>query len=149
MLILYVPIILGAVMLLFARPVGNWFCRTGKANWRTLTFGATDMGRFYNEKRTPMTMRIVGAGFLLFGIIFLYQAGFPFNGPNRFKATIEAKEYLAEAYGSPGNNWKLSSKMESSDNSVVTVTYQYGNHSGVLRAQWQDDKYKFSEIEKR
>ena len=47
-------------------------------------------------------MRIVGAGFLLFGTIFLCEAGFPFGGPSPLKASFQAKEYLSAVYGSPG-----------------------------------------------
>jgi hypothetical protein len=149
MLFLYLPIIIGAVMLIFAKPLGTAFCRSGRANWRMLTFGLTGLGRLYNEKRTPITMRIVGAGFLLFGIVFLYEAGFPFKGPNRFKATIEAKEYLTNVYGSPGHTRRLSPERESTDDSVVIVNYQFGDHSGSLRGKWKGDKFEFSEIEKR
>ena len=149
MLFIYLPVIIGIVMLIFAKPLGIAMCRSGRANWRMLTFGKTDMGRLYDEKRAPLTLRIVGAGFLLFGIFFLYQAGFPFNGPNRFKATIEAKQYLTARYGSPGNSWRLSPKRESTDDSVIIVNYQFGSRSGSLRAQWENDHYRFSEIEKR
>src|SRR5712691_5494492 len=116
MFIVYVPVILGLIMLIFAKPLGIAFCRAGRANWRMLTFGKTDMARFYSEERAPLTMRIVGAGFLLFGIVFLYQLGFPFKGPGRFKATAQAKAYLSTMYGSPTGNWRISPKSESPDN---------------------------------
>jgi hypothetical protein len=114
-----------------------------------LTFGKTDMARFYSEQRAPITMRIVGAGFLLFGTIFLCEAGFPFGGPSPLKASFQAKEYLSAVYESPGRNWRLSPKRESNDDTILILDYQFGSHSGSLRAQWQRDKYRFSEIENR
>jgi len=149
MFLLYVPVILGLIMVIFAKPFGIAFCRVGKANWRMLTFGMTDMGRFYNEQRAPLTMRLVGAAFLIFGIIFLYQLGFPFNGPGRFKATVEAKAYMSAKYGTPTGNWRISAKSGTPDNTVVIVDYLYDGQTGSLRAEWQDDRYKFSEIKKK
>ena len=36
-------------------------------------------------------MRIVGAGFLLFGTIFLCEAGFPFGGPSPLKSIVPSE----------------------------------------------------------
>jgi len=64
---IYLPVVIGDVMLILAKPIGVAFCRLVKANWRMLTFGKTDMARYYSEQRAPITMRIVGAGLLVLG----------------------------------------------------------------------------------
>jgi hypothetical protein len=142
------PFLIGLVMVIFAKPVGIAMCRAGKANWRMITFGTTDMGMFYPEDKAPQITRIVGCAFLVMGALLLYQLGFPFTGPGRFKATIQAKGYLSSRYGAV-ERWKISPHSDSPDNTVVTVDYVYGSHSGSLRGDWQGEAYKFSERDER
>jgi len=142
---LYTPIIIGAIMLLFAKPVGAAFCKFGKATWRIATLGKTDMAFFYPEDKAPMIMRLVGGSFIVFGIMFLAIAGFPFKGPGQLKAMSEAKDYLNETYGSSPSSWSLSAKSESSNNTIVSVGYRFNQHSGVLHAEWIGERYRFTE----
>jgi len=142
------PIVVGIIMLIFAKPVGIVFCRLGKAIWKHATFGLTDMAFFYPEDRAPMMMRLVGGGFLVFGIIFVFLTMFPLKGPNQFKAMYEAEGYLSHAYGSSNGSWSLQAKRELADNSVVVINYRFGQHSGKLRGEWTGESYKFTEIPK-
>lgn len=147
--ILYLPIILGLVMLILAKPVGVAFCKFGKALWKAATFGKTDMAFFYPEDKAPMIMRICGGAFATFGIAFLFLAGFPFRGPGQFKAMSEAKNYLSEVYGSSSGGWKLSTKNVSEDSTVVFVEYQFGDKAGSLKGEWVVDRYQFTEEKKK
>ena len=135
-------------MLIFAKPVGAAFCKFGKATWKVGTFGMTDMAFFYPEDKAPRIIRLVGGAFVVFGIMFLVLAGFPFKGPGQFKAMSEAKDYLNTTYGDSSGSWKFSSKSESSDDTVVRVDYSFGPHSGSLVGEWSVDHYKFSERRK-
>jgi hypothetical protein len=144
-ILFYIPIIVGAIMLIFAKPVGVAFCKLGKALWKAMTFGMTDLAFLYREDKAPMTMRLIGGAFIVFGIMFLATSGFPFKGPNKFKAMSEAKSYLDTSYGRSSDEWSFSTKNATDDSTILDVTYDVGQRSGVLHAEWTGDHYKFTE----
>ena len=136
-------------MLIFAKPVGVAFCKIVKALWKTMTFGMTDLAFLYREDKAPMIMRMVGGAFIVFGIMFLATAGFPFIGPNKFKAISEAKVYLDTSYGSSSDESSFSTKNATDDSTILDVTYDVGKRAGVLHAEWTGDHYKFTEKKRK
>ena len=145
MLLLFIPLLIGTLLFIFAKPIGLAMCKSGKQFWRRVTFGRTEMAALYPEHRAPLVMRIVGAGFIIFGVYFLYLTGFPFKGPGQFKAMSQAETYLEETYGSSSGRWHLSAQKESEDSTVVTVEYRFGSRQGTLQGEWIGDRYQFTE----
>jgi hypothetical protein len=143
---LYLPALLGLVMVIFAKPIGIGFCRAGKAQWKALTFGKTDLAMFYPEDKAPVIMRVIGCGVLVMSLSLIFVAGNPFRGPGRFKAMSEAKDYLTRVYGSSSGPWNFSASRLSTDDSVIIVEYRFGGRVGSLRGQWLGDAYEFTEI---
>jgi hypothetical protein len=140
----YLPIMIGVVMLIFAKQVGLAFTKIGKAIWKTLTFGANDMGFLYSEKRAPIVMRIVGGGLIILGLPIVLSTGWTFKGPNQYKAMYEAEKYLASKYGS-SNELELSTMNRTTDNEKLDLNYKIDEHTGVLHAVWLGEKYQFEE----
>jgi hypothetical protein len=132
---IYVSIVLGTAMLLFPKQLARTCSRRGQAFWRT------DRGALF--------MRIMGVGWVLFGVLFLYRLGFPFRGPGEFKAANEAREYLVATYGNSDGEASFDATPEVPDRTIVIVDYKFGGHSGSLRAKWQGEKYEFSELQKK
>ena len=139
-----IMLLMGILFLLFPGPIGVAFCRMGKANWRAMTFGKTDMARFYPEEKAPTIFRVLGVAWILLSIPWLYMAFASLSGPGALAAIRQSRTYLSEHYGSSGSS-KLSATPVSSGASDYVVTYQYGGHAGTLNASWQKDHYVLSE----
>ena len=148
--LLTLPIILiifGSICLIFPHQIGIGFCKLGKWIWKTSTFGLTDMGWFYPEDKAPYLFRIFGIFFLAGGIVFLAFFSLSFSGPGSLFAMREANIYLYESYGDSGGNWSISASKDNDDGTNVTITYRHGNKSGILKGEWDGQKYVFSEQE--
>jgi hypothetical protein len=140
-------IVFGIACVIRPQQIGVAFCRFGKATWKASTFGLTDMRRFYPEEKAATTFRVIGIGFILLSLPWVFIAYSSFSGPGSFAAIRESRGYLNAHYGS-ANRWNLSTQPVPARADDYLVTYRYGNHTGTLRAVWQDGHYLFSEEKK-
>ena len=133
--------------MIFAKKIGPWFCRSGRTLWKTTTFGLTDMKWFYREENSPFVFRCVGTAFLVGGILFAIIVSVSLVGPGSFFAMREADAFLKEKYPDAGGAMKLSGIKQTDDATRVKIIYRYGGRSGVLRAEWDGNGYRFREAE--
>lgn len=134
----------GLACVLWPQKIGVSFCRIGKAIWRVITFGLTDMRWFYSEERSPTAFRSMGVALILLSIPLGVIAVKSISGPGSFDAMRECRGYLHERYGTT-NNWQVSTHAAPSRKEDYLVVYHYGEHTGTLFATWKRDHYTFSE----
>jgi hypothetical protein len=138
-------LVLGIVMAIFSKQVGIVFCRLGKAIWKILTFGLTDMHWFYNEERAPRTMQRLGMVLCVIGFVFAGYSIVSLSGPNSFAAMRQAQSYLKKTYGDSINGYSFSCNSIPNEANGVIVHYKYSGKQGDLHASWDGSKYTFTE----
>ena len=146
---LLVPLIflpLGILFAIFPNQSGLIFCRLGKATWRISTFGLTDMHWFYREDKVPRSMRRIGIGFILMGVLFTTLIIFSFCGPNSLAAMREAGDFLKTSYGPSSGGCSLSCKSLPDGSNDVVVHYKYAGRKGDLHGVWNGKHYLFTEL---
>ena len=70
-LITFLPLILGILFIVKAQAIAKGFCAFGKWIWRVSTFGATDMGAFYQVDKTASTFKLFGVIFIAWSVLLV------------------------------------------------------------------------------
>ena len=65
LLIAAIFLAIGLVLIIFRKGIGRAFCSYGRANWKQMTKGKTDMSHFYPEDKAPFVFCSVGIFFIV------------------------------------------------------------------------------------